>query len=68
MDLIKARLDLLIKAIKYVNSFSNVGFVNADINYRLKVIFCESFFDSMNDLISKTEGFPNNAASLEGDT
>ena len=62
LDLAKARLDLLIKASKYVNSLSYVDLVYADINCRLKIHFSnnsESFFDSMDDLISKTEGFPN---------
>ena len=62
LDLIKARLGLLIKARKYVNSLFNIGFVYADINYRLKIHFSntnESFFDSMDDLISKTEDFLN---------
>ena len=59
-DFTKARLDLLIKASKYVNSLSNVGFLYADINYRLKIHFpSESFFDSMDVLILTTEGFPN---------
>ena len=43
-------------------NLSNVDFVYANINYRLKIHFSnnnESFFDSMDDLISKTEGFPN---------
>ena len=63
LDLTKARLDLLIKASKYVNSLSNVGFLYADVNSRLKIHFANnsgSFFDSMDDLISRTEGFPNN--------
>ena len=62
LDLTKAKLDLLIKASKYVNSLSNVGFVYGDINCRLKIHFSnnnESFSDSMDDLISKTEGFSN---------
>ena len=62
LDLTKSRLNLMIKTSKYINSLSNVGFIYADINYRLKIHFSnnsESFFDSMNDLISKTEGFPN---------
>ena len=62
LDLTKARLDLLIKASKYVNNLSNVGFVYADINCRLKIHFSnnnELFFDSRDDLISKTEGFQN---------
>ena len=61
LDLTKARLDLLIKASKYVKNLSNVDFVYADINCRLKIHFSnnnESLFDSMEDLISKTEGFP----------
>ena len=62
LDLTKPGLDLLIKASKYVKNLSNVDFVYADINCRLKIHFSnnnESFFDSMDDLISKTEGFPN---------
>ena len=62
LNLTKARLDLLIKASKYVKNLSNVDFVYADINCRLKIHFSnnnESFFDSMDDLISKMEGFPN---------
>ena len=62
LDLTKARLDLLIKVSKYVKNLSNVDFIYADINCRLKIHFPnknESFFDSMDDLISKTEGFPN---------
>ena len=62
VDLKKTRLDLLIKARKYLNSLSNVGFVYVDINCRLKIHFSnnnKSFFDLMDDLISKTEGFPN---------
>ena len=62
LDLTKARLDLLIKASKYVKNLSNVDFVYADINCRLQIYFSnnnESFFDSMDNLISKTEGFPN---------
>ena len=39
LDLTKARLNLLIKASKYVNTLSNVGFVYADINCRLKIHF-----------------------------
>ena len=35
----KARLELLIKASKYVNSLSNVGFVHADIDCRFKIHF-----------------------------
>ena len=35
LDLTKARLDLLIKASKYVKNLSNVDFVYADINCRL---------------------------------
>ena len=60
LDLTKARLDLLIKADKYVKNLSNVDFVYADINCRLKIHFSnnnESFFDSMDDLISKTGRF-----------
>ena len=62
LDLTKARLDILIKAIKYVSSLSNIDFVYTDINCRLKVHFSnsnESFFDAMDDLIWKTKGFPN---------
>ena len=35
----KGRLDLLIKANKYAKSLSNVGFVYADINWRLEIHF-----------------------------
>ena len=62
LELTKARLDLLIKASKYVKNLSNIDFVYADIYCRLKIQFSiknVSIFDSMNDLISKTEGFPN---------
>ena len=62
LDLTKARLDLLIKASKYVNSLSSVIFVYADINCRLKIHFSnnsKSFFYSIDDLISKTESFPS---------
>ena len=47
---------------KYVKNLSNVDFVYTDINCRLKIQFSnnnKSFFDSMDDLISKTEGFLN---------
>ena len=47
---------------KNVNSLSNIGFIYAYINFRLKIHFSnniESFFDSMIDSILKTEGFPN---------
>ena len=63
LDLAKARLDLLMKASKHVNSScspSNVGVVYADINCRLKTYLSnnrESFFVSMDDLILKTENF-----------
>ena len=53
LDLTKARLDLLIKARKYVKNLSNVDFVYADLNCWLKIHFSnnnESFFDSMDDL------------------
>ena len=62
LELTKARLDLLNKASKYVKDLPNVDFVFADINCRLKIHFQnnnESFFDSMDDLISKAEGFPD---------
>ena len=62
LDLTKSRLDLLIKVSKYVNSLCNVNFVYTDIKWRLKIHFLnsnESFFDSMDDLILKMEGFPN---------
>ena len=48
LDLTKARLDPLINASKYVKDLSNVDFVYADINCRLKIHFSnnnESFFD-----------------------
>ena len=63
LDLAKARLDLLMKASKHVNSScspSIVGVVYADINCRLKTYLSnnrESFFVSMDDLILKTENF-----------
>ena len=62
LDLAKARLGLLMKASKHVNSCSpsNVGVVYADINCRLKTYLSnnrESFFVSMDDLILKTENF-----------
>ena len=47
---------------KYVKNLSNVDFVYTDINCRLKIQFSnnnKSFFDSMDDLISKAEGFLN---------
>ena len=47
LNLTKARLDLFIKAIKYVNSLSSVCFLYGDINCRLKIRFSnsnESFF------------------------
>ena len=56
LDLAKARLDLLIKASRYVNNLSNVDFVYADIYFSNNN---ESFFNSMHGLILKTEGFPN---------
>ena len=62
LDLTKTRLDLLIKASKYINSLSNVDFEFSDINCRLKINFSnknDSFFDSIDYLISKQEGFPN---------
>ena len=62
LDLTKPRLNLMIKVSKYVKSLSNVDFVYADIKCRLKIHFSnnnESFFDSMDGLISKTEGFQN---------
>ena len=64
-DLTKSGLDVLIKASKYLNSLSNVGFVYVDINCRLKIHFSnnnESFFNSMDDLISKTKSFPNDSS------
>ena len=42
LDLTKARLDLLIKASKYVKNLSNVDFVYADINCRLKIHFSKT--------------------------
>ena len=39
LDLTKARLELLIKASKYIKSLSNVDFVYANINRRLKIHF-----------------------------
>ena len=62
LELTKARLDPLIKASQYVNSLFNVGFAYANINRWLKIHFSNNnglFVDSMDDLISKTEGFPN---------
>ena len=56
LDPTKSRLDLILKANKYVKDISNVEFVYSDINCRLKVRFKnrgEEFFDSMEDLISK---------------
>ena len=53
LDLTKSRLDLLIKVNKYLNSIPNVGFICADIIFRIKIHFSnnnESFFDSMSDL------------------
>ena len=50
---------------------SNVGFIYADINCQLKIHFSNSngsFFDSMDDLISKTEGFPNDSYFLLPDS
>ena len=58
LDLTKCRLDLLMKANKYVKDISNVEFAYSDINCRLKVRFKnrrEEFFDSMEDLISKID-------------
>ena len=58
VDLTKSRLDLLMKANKYVKDISNVDFAYSDINCRLKVRFKnrrEEFFDSMEDLISKID-------------
>ena len=52
IDLTKAKLDLLIKASKYVKNLYNVDFVYVDINCRLKIHFSnknESFFDSIDD-------------------
>ena len=48
LDLTKSRLDLLMKANKYVKYISNVDFAHSDINCRLKVRFKnrrEKFFD-----------------------
>ena len=56
--LTKSRLDVLMKANKYVKDISNVEFAYSDINCRLKVRFKnrrEEFFDSMEDLISKID-------------
>ena len=53
LDLTKSRLDLLIKVNKYLNSIPNVGFICADIIFRIKIHFSnnnESFFNSMSDL------------------
>ena len=50
------RLDLLMKANKYIKDISNVEFAYSDTNCRLKVRFknrVEESFDSMEDLISK---------------
>ena len=62
LDLTKARL-YLIYGSQHVNSLFNVGFICADINCQLKIHFSNNiqsfFFDSMYDLISKTEGFLN---------
>ena len=52
----KSRLDLLMKAKKYVKDIPNVDFAYSNINCRLKVQFKNrrgEFFDSMDDLISK---------------
>ena len=56
LELTKASLNLL-------KSLSNVGFVYSNINCRLKVHFSnsnESFFGSMNNLISKKKCFRYN--------
>ena len=48
LDLTKSKLDLLMKANKYVKDISNVDFAYADINCCLKVRFKtrrEEFFD-----------------------
>ena len=53
-----SRLDLLMKANKYVKDISNVDFAYSDINCRLKVRFKnrrDLFFDLMEDLISKID-------------
>ena len=58
LDLTKSRLDLLMKANKYVKDISNVDFAYSHINCRLKVRFKnrrEGFFDSMEDLISNID-------------
>ena len=56
LNLTKSRLDLLMKANKYVKDISNVEFPYSDINCRLKVRFKnsrEKLFGSIQDLISK---------------
>ena len=71
LDLTKARLDLLVKVSKYVSSFFNVGFVYTDINCQLKIHFSnntESCFDSIYDLISKTEDFPDDVLFFLSDS
>ena len=58
LDLTMSRLDLLMKANKYVKDISNVDFAYSDINCRLKVRFKyrrDLFFDLMEDLISKID-------------
>ena len=58
LNLTKSRLDLLMKANKYIKDISNVEFAYYDINYRLKVLFKnrrKELFDSMEDLISKVD-------------
>ena len=58
LDLTKSRLDLLMKANKYVKNISKVDFGYCDINCHLKVRFKnrrEEFFNSMEDLISKID-------------
>ena len=55
-DFTGLRLDLLMKANKYIKDMSNVEFAYSDTNCRLKVRFknrVEESFDSMEDLISK---------------
>ena len=53
VDLSKKRFRLLLGAQKYVENVVEVQFVYADVNYNLKVKFCnneESFFTSMQEL------------------
>ena len=63
LDLTKSRLDLLIEANTYVKALSNVKYAYSDINCRLKVRMLndrEYFFNSMDDLVGKVEGFISN--------